>query len=395
MHVAYLHYLYGADTALHHVRQFAEAARDLGHRVDVHAMNLAPPPQDGGGPLPASARLRQALKQRFGRYLHTPKELLWNLRYIGKETDLLRRDPPDVLLVRHHDLGISCVPVTRRLGLPLVLEINAPAEESRRYHDEHLHWPSAQEWAGRFKIRRAEAIVTVSSYLATYLSEHYSVGRERITVAANGADLERFRPDTPPDDAFPRREATPRIAFVGSFQKFHGLDLLAEMVCRVVVQQPSARFLFVGGGAGAEDLQHRVGHTDRVDFTGQVPHERVPALLASADIAVIAEAAPHQCPLKLIEFMAAGKAIVAPHYEPIAELLRNGTEGLLFPPRDTDTLVQQLVDLAADPLRRRELGDAAAQRAHSSLAWTDNARKVLAACDAARARHQGRVERPR
>ena len=42
MKIAYFHYLHGQDTALHHVRQFAEAVRSLGHPISVHAMNLAP-----------------------------------------------------------------------------------------------------------------------------------------------------------------------------------------------------------------------------------------------------------------------------------------------------------------------------------------------------------------
>ena len=388
VHVAYLHYLYGRDTALHHVRQFAEAARGLGHRVEVHAMNLAPPEAGAGATLRLSRRLRRVLKRRFGRYLHAPKELLWNARYVRRETALLRDEPPDVLLVRHHDLGVSCVPVARRLGVPLVLEVNAPAAEARQYVDQYLHLGLLQEWTSGWKMRRADAIVTVSSYLAAYLAEHYGIEPERITVASNGADLERFDPDTPPDTEFPKGDVVPRVGFVGSFQKFHGLDQLAEMVERVAAARPNVRFLFVGGGAGAEELRTQAGHADRVDFTGRVPHERVAGLLASIDIAVIAEAAPHQCPLKLIEFMAAGKAIVAPRYGPIAEVLVDGAEGLLFPPRDIDAMVRHIVSLVDAPQRRRELGQAAARHAHASLSWTDNARRVLAACEAARSRHR-------
>ncbi len=389
MHVAYLHYLYGRDTALHHVRQFSEAACGLGHRVDVHAMNLAPPPSSAGGKnLSSAGRIRDALKQRFGRYLHDPKELLWNVRYLSRETAILRTEPPDILLVRHHDLCISCVPVARRLGIPLVLEVNAPAEEGRRYDTETLHLATLQEWTSRWKMRRADTIVVVSSFLKNYLTERYGIRSERIFVAPNGADLQRFTPTVDPDPEFPRRARHPRIGFVGSFQKFHGLDLLAGMVRGVAAARPAARFLFVGDGPGAEALRLEVGQGDRVDFTGNVPHERVPALLASLDIAVVAEAAPHQCPLKLIEFMAAGKAIVAPRHEPIAELLVDGTHGTLFQPRNLEALVAKIVDLIDQPELRNRLGQAAAERAHTTLSWQDNARKVMVACDTARQRHR-------
>ncbi len=385
MHVAYLHYLFGQDTALHHVRQFAGAARELGHRVDVHAMNLAPAEGGGDGGRPSlAARLRQGLKKRFSRYLHDPKELYWNLRYVRKELALLRPEPPDVLLVRNHHLGISCVPVARRLGVPLVLEVNAPAAEARRYLGEYFHLGRLQEWTSRWKLRRADAVVVVSSALGSHLVKRYGLEVERVTVASNGADLERFRPETTPDPEFPRDGGAPRVGFVGSFQQFHGLDLLAGMTERVAAARPEARFLFVGGGDGAEGLRRRLDLGERAAFTGRVPHPRVPGLMASLDVGVLAEAAPYQCPLKLIELMAAGTAIVAPRHGPIEELVEDGVEALLFEPRDLDGLVAAVLELAGDPDRRRDLGQAAARRAHGSLSWCDNARKVLAACDGAR-----------
>src|SRR5262245_30168059 len=100
LHVAYLHYLFGQDTALHHGEQFSAAARELGHRVDVHAMNLASSVDSPGGDA-VRQRLRSALKRRLSRYLHEPKELWWNGRYVRRETKLLDASPPDVLLVRN------------------------------------------------------------------------------------------------------------------------------------------------------------------------------------------------------------------------------------------------------------------------------------------------------
>ncbi len=381
MHIAYLHYLYGRDTALNHVRQFAEAARSFGHRVDVHAMNLAPSEDGEGGEISVAGRLRQALKRRFGRYLHDPKEFLWNPRYVRRELALLGAEPPDVLLVRNHDLGVSCVPVARRLGLPLVLEVNAPAEEARRYYDEYWHVGWLQEWSARFKLRRAGAIVVVSQALADYLVAGYEIEPERVVVAPNGADLERFRPDTPAElETDPR---APRVGFVGSFQKFHGLDLLGGMVEAVAAARPQARFLFVGGGDGAEDLQRRLDLGERATFTGRVEHGRVPGLMASLDVGVIADAGAYQCPLKLIEMMAAGKAIAGPRQGPIEDLVEDGVHAVLFEPRDQDSLVAGVLELIDDPELRQSLGEAAAGRAHASLSWEDNAQRVLAACEQA------------
>lgn len=385
MKISYLHYLYGQDTALHHVRQFAAGARQLGHEVQVHAMNLAPPPPAGGahGGRPSlRQRLRGGLKRRFGRWLHDPKELWWNLEYIRREKALLAAERPDVLLVRSQGLGISCVRVARQLGLPLVLEVNAPADETSTYlsHQYH-HWKRLRQWAGRYKLQRADALFVVSGALKAYYLERHGLPAEKIFVVPNGADTDTFRPDTPPDAEFPRDPARPRIGYVGSFQAWHALDLLGKVIDQVGRERPQSRFLMVGAGEGVERLRAETAlPPERLAFTGRVEHARVPGLVASLDIGLLAEAAYYQCPLKVVEWMAAGKAIVAPGYPPLHELIEDGKEGLLFPPGDFEAMSRALLRLVDDRELRERLGRAAAERAHASLSWRDNARRVAEAC---------------
>jgi glycosyltransferase involved in cell wall biosynthesis len=384
MKITYLHYLYGQDTALHHVRQFAEGARQLGHQVSVHAMNLAPPPAggSGGGPQGIKQKLRGALKRRFGRWLHDPKELWWNFEYIRRESAILRAERPDVLLVRSQGLGISCVEVAQKLGLPLVLEVNAPADETATYlSHQYRHWSGLRQWAGRYKLRRADALFVVSGALKEYYVDRHRLPPEKIFVVPNGADVEAFRPDTPPDPEFPHDERRPLIGYVGSFQPWHDLGRLGQIIEEVGQARPEARFLMVGAGEGVEKLRAETSlGPERLAFTGRVEHGRVPGLVASLDVGMLAEAAYYQCPLKVVEWMAAGKAIVAPGYPPLHELIEDGREGLLFPPGDFAAMRNALLQLVDDPELRRRLGAAAAARAHSSLSWRDNAQRVVEAC---------------
>lgn len=394
MKISYLHYLYGQDTALEHVRQFAEGARQLGHEVEVHAMNLASPdPAGPGAPKPGlRRRLRGELKRRFGRWLHDPKELWWNLEYLRRETRLVTADAPDVLLVRSQGLGVSCVQVAKRLGLPLVLEVNAPADETSTYlSHQYRHWTSLRRWAGRYKLERADALFVVSGALKEYYLEHHDLPPEKIFVVPNGADVAAFRPDTPPDPGFPRDPARPRIGYVGSFQAWHALDRLGRVIEAVGRARPATRFLMVGAGEGVARLrQETTLGEERLTFTGRVEHQRVPGLVASLDIGLLAEAAYYQCPLKVVEWMAAGKAIVAPGYPPLHELIANGTEGLLFRPGDYGAMEEALLRLIDDPGLRERLGRAAAAKARGSLSWRDNARRVVAACEFAIDRRRSR-----
>ncbi len=481
MRIAYLHYLYGDDTALHHVRQFAAAAAGLGHAIQVHAINLAPPPLPGPAdflgmaprqiprrpgaaagrqcaaagrrepPVTVARRLRWAARQRLGRFLHEPKEIVWNARYLHHELALLARGPrPDVLLVRDHALTASTVLVASRLGLPLVYEINAPAAELALYFDEHLHLPLVAGWLEGYKLRRADAVTTVSTALREHLLVRHGLrgwAADKIVVVPNGADLAAFRPDNQPsplarrllggssdrpaagaevamepgrsrpagDDGSTELTGSTHemtlaakaigsdgggggngaasgageavVGFVGSFQKFHGVELLAEMALRVAAQRPRVRFLLVGDGPGAAQARRRLAPLgDQVVATGSVPHAAVPGLVAAFDIGVLPETSFYACPLKVIEWMAAGKAVVAPRYGPLHEVLEDGEDGLLFPPRDVAALVETVVRLVDRPALRRRLGAAAARRAAASLAWEDNARRVIAVLDQARCR---------
>lgn len=389
MHIAYLHYLYGDASALNHVRQFAAAARQLGHRVDIHDMNLAPPPEaEGEGPPPSlPRRLRSALKGRLARYLHEPKEVLWNPLYVRREMALLGPEPPDVLLVRDHTLTASCPTVARRLGIPLVIEVNAPAAEAGLYLDEYLHLPWISEALEGWKLRRAQAITTVSGALRDFLAEQHGLPPEKFTVVPNGADLERFHPRLAPDPSLPAdfRGDFPVVGFVGSFEKWHGTDLLASMAARVGRERPETRFLFVGDGPERDVVTQATAELGpRIHFTGRVEHARVPSLVAAFDIGVVAEAGFYMSPLKLFEWMAAGRAAVAPRYGPLEEVIDHGVHGLLFEPRDQDALAVAVVRLLDDSELRQRLGQTAAERAHASLGWRDNARRVLEACAAAR-----------
>jgi len=400
MRIAYLHYLDSSDTALHHVRQFAEATRAVGHDVVVHAMNLAPPEAVDGETRKPSLRLRDAIKRRFRRYLHEPKELLWNLSYIRKEMALLEPAPPDILLVRDHFFTVSCVAVADRLRVPLVLELNAPAAESRLYLDEYRHLPLVAEWLEARKLRRADAILVVSSSLKEFLIRRHHVSSEKIVVNPNGADLARFRPDAPHDATLGEQcTGATVVGFVGSFQKWHGTDLLARMIGEIGRARPKVRFLLVGDGSELASVKRSTAQLgEQVLFTGRLPHDRIPNVVATFDIGVTPDAAFYQSPLKVIEWMAAGRAVVAPAYPPLRDVIDDGVQGLLFEPRNLEALCSAVLRLVDEPALRSKLGAAAAAKARASLSWTDNAHRALGACEFAirnrRERHAGIPEHP-
>ncbi len=395
MHIAYCHYIPRGYTASHHARQFAEAARRLGHRIDVFGMDSTDSATSDRPLAGLGASIRTGLKRPLRRYLHEPKELLLNLPYFWREIRCLRGQRPDVLLFRSRYLGASCVAVARCLRLPLVIEVNAPVSEARLYRDHYFHLPWIPENLTGRTLRRADGLTAVSSALKDYLIESHGLSPDRITVVPNGADVRRFRPDVCPDPQLAQNfRQNPVVGFVGSFRKFHGPELLARMALRVAEVRPRVHFVFVGDGPQAalmRSLRERLGA--RLLLTGSVAHDRVPGLVAGFDIAVMPESNFYGSPLKVIEWMAAGRAVVAPAYGPLEEIIDSGREGLLFPPGDEDALVQSVLELVDDPDRLAALGQGAAARVRSSLTWEDNARRVIAACRKALMEHRSATRR--
>lgn len=396
MHIAYLHYLTSDASGLHHVRQFAEAARRLGHRVDIHAMNFHYQVDDSDGPSPPPSlaqRLRRRLKRRFARWLHEPKEFLWNFKYVRREVELLSAEPPDLLLVRDHIPTASCVTTARRLGLPLILEMNAPAEELRLFLDAYVHYPLIPDRLERHKVHGADAITVVSGALRDYLVDKHRVTPDKFTVNPNGGDLQRFHPEVPVDDALPDSWAGqgPVVGFVGSFETWHGSGLLATMASRVGRLRPQCRFLFVGDGPQRHHLLSATADLgDRAHLTGWVDHHRVAGLVAAFDVGVVAAAGFYMSPLKVVEWMAAGRAVVAPRQGPLQELIDDGVHGLLFTPDDADALIDCVLRLVDDAALRRRLGTAAHRRVRDSLTWKHNAERVLEVAQRTLAAHSPR-----
>jgi glycosyltransferase involved in cell wall biosynthesis len=147
-----------------------------------------------------------------------------------------------------------------------------------------------------------------------------------------------------------------------------------------VAAERDVRFLFVGDGparAGVMARAEALGMADRVQFTGMLPIDEVPACLAVFDIAVIPKAAAHASPMKLIEYMAMGHPIVAPDLPSIKAALMDGSMGRLFPSGDMPLMRAAILDLLRDGETAAAMGRAAREHVFSHLTWDRHADQVM------------------
>jgi glycosyltransferase involved in cell wall biosynthesis len=172
------------------------------------------------------------------------------------------------------------------------------------------------------------------------------------------------------------------VGFVGSFKAWHGVDFLLEAFKWLRGEDPSYHLLLVGDGpmrAKLEEETRRLGLQEAVTLIGSVPHEEIPRYLALMDVAVAPYPTLHDfyfSPLKLYEYMAGGRAVVASRIGQVAEVITDGFTGLLYEPGNEEALLDCIRRLRADEGLRRELGNNA-RMACSKNTWRRNAERVV------------------
>lgn len=271
----------------------------------------------------------------------------------------------------------------RLLGKPLVFEVDA------LLIDEYLTLKKI--WLGRWRegfarfvfrlnLQWAETVIARTQVMADELIQSWDVNPEKIVVSGCGVRLENFSGTESISPADP-----PRIVFLGSLQPWHGCEVLLEAFSKITTAHSTAELHLIGDGESRERLEKRtaeLGLQGRVLFLGNVAHTEIPRRLREATIL----SAPYPrlevpfyfSPMKLFEYLAAGRPIVASAIGQLAEVIEDQENGLLVPPGDADALAQALDRLLNDEPLRRSLGEGAAESAqrHTWRAETQRVNQV-------------------
>jgi len=396
MKIAYFSYVYGEDGGTVHTREFLNALTSMGHEVETLWQNQGPAGEERST---TWRRMRAVLKNRFSRWLHEPREVLLNVPFLLREFRFLRAVRPDVLIVRQSFAKISGVLLGRWLGIPTLLEVNAPGTlESNRYYHEYWHLPLLPAALERWAVRHADGVVTVSEALRDYLSRVHRIPAGWITVNPNGADTDRFdRARAAPPASWQLPEGSTIVGFCASFQEFHGMEELLAVISGLA-DLPRLHFLLVGDGPARPRIEGKLrdmNHAGRVSLVGRVAHESVPSYLATMDIGIMPRSNFYGSPIKVIEYMAMGMPVVAPRLGPLCEVVDHEVQGLLFEPDNVAELVEKVRLLVTRPDLRSRMGAAARARVLRDLTWRHNAGRVAEACRGAMARRSGASGAPR
>ena len=208
--------------------------------------------------------------------------------------------------------------------------------------------------------RRVTLGVAVSQAAASFLRR--ALPEAALEIVPNGVDLEAFGGAEPLDGLPPGR----RILWVNRLDAQKGFPVALAAFAKVLAEVPEAVLVVVGEGKDREALGLLTESARaRVDMRGALPNERVPSHLAACEVFVSPAVGQESFGIALVEAMAAGVAVVATDIPGYREVVSDGVDGLLVPPRDPEALAAGLVRVLTEPGLASRLGEAGRERAHS------------------------------
>ncbi|KPV40024.1 group 1 glycosyl transferase [Thiohalorhabdus denitrificans] len=382
MRILYHHRTRGEDAQGVHITALCRAFEGLGHEVRL----MGPPLPAGGGRSDSGKRDNATLLGLpLPHWLYEVLALGYNVPAFFALAAAILRWRPDFVYERYALFGVAGRLAAGIFRVPFILEVNAPLSQEMKDHGGLVFQGLARRVEDRLCAGATRTVVVSAAMRDLFVRR--GLPEERFLVVPNGVDRERFHPGV--DGEAVRRELGLEdrfvIGFVGWIRPWHGVHDLVEAFARVVAQRKDAALLLVGDGPAVPELRARaaeLGLADRVVFTGAVAREAVPGHVAAMDVAVQPDVTPYASPIKLFEYLATGRPVVAPDRPNIAEVVGDGRQGLLFRPGNVEELAAQLTRLALDPGLRNALSMRAARAVEEQgFHWEANARRVLAVVD--------------
>jgi glycosyltransferase involved in cell wall biosynthesis len=368
--ILYHHRIRSRDGQAVHLEELISALREQGNEVAIVGPEAFERARFGD-----DAKLLSRIKAALPSAIYELLEICYNIPAYFRLRAAWRRFQPQCIYERHNLYVLAGIWLKKRAGIPLLLEVNAPLARERREHG-GLALKRLAAAMERWVWRNADFVLPVTQVLANEI-QAAGVPPEKIIVIANAIDPKKFASAVVERET--KAEARIVLGFTGFVRDWHGLEAIID-----ALDQPGLRDMqltIVGDGPALPALKaqaQRLGVADRVLFPGLVDRDRIAHAIAGFDIALQPKCVGYSSPLKLFEYMALGKAIVAPDQPNIREVLVSGQNGLLFDPERPQALIETITDLAKDSALRARLGGAASKTIDQrGYTWHENASRVV------------------
>ena len=374
-----------------HVYEVLKGLSELGHNIVPLNSGFPRGEREFDANLPPSAwaRIKGSISQsRMLKPIIGEITILWScLReiyiFISALITVARRKGRIDIIYRRHHLFNGEYLLAKLFRIPSVKEVNGiVADEAKitKQGDRVSLW--VIDRIEQFNMPKADKIIVVAPKLKELLHWEYGIKSDRITVIQNGANTDLFKPADVIQvrDELNLRQDCSYICFVGILVQWQGIEYLIRSMPLVLSECPQTQLIIVGDGQMKQELMNlaeRVGVLNKTIFVGVVPYHKVPLYMNASDVCVAPKVGLRSgySPLKLCEYMACGKPVVASRASGL-EILEDSQGGILVEPGNSLELATAITRLLQDKELRKQMGENGRRYVLQNLSWESVARRV-------------------
>ena len=338
------------------------------------------------GPLrkPEGTKYYEVGYNKFLRNLPEIPLLYYNYKSEKELLRIIEIENPDLIYHFQAFFNYKIKNIKEKTGIPVFMQLEGilqwvKSNWGKSYFPDLLRKMEIESWRG------VDEFFTVSNFVKNQLNE-FGINNDRIHVITSKADTDHFRPDVIGDDIKKDLGLDGTIVtFLGTFGKWHGIEFLVDTAPKIFNEIPDSKILLIGDGELRGKIDEKIdklGIRDRVIMPGLVDLNIVPKYLAASDI-LVSPCIPNEkgefinSPVKIFEYLAMGKPLVASDIGQQKEIIKDGENGLLFKTFDDDEFVAKIKELHNNKELQNKLSLNAREDAIRNYDWKNNRDIIL------------------
>lgn len=385
MNILFHHRTRGRGAEGVHIRGVVKGLTQLGNTVTILSIPGAEPEaEEQQKPAQKNDKkngfsLLSEITKHVPEFVFEMFELAYNFLAVFRLKKSVQSNKINLIYERYSLFMFISVWWAKRNKIDIILEINDSCQVHRV---RALTFKRLAQKIEAWIFRNATGLVFISSHFKEVAERAYGEIAPCV-VSPNAADLDKFIIDKPAGIAL-RKELGINdkvvLGYVGAFVHWHGIDWFVDLICQHLPENPDLVLLLVGDGVAFEPIKARIaeaGVGSQVILTGKVEHKEVANYLSAMDFGILPDSNDYGSPMKLFEFMAMGKGMVAPDFSPIAEVVHNNDTSWLFPAGDRNACIAKVLEIAHSPKAHKQVGLNARAYIERERQWKHNAEQLL------------------
>lgn len=373
MKILYHHRIASKDGQNVHIQEMIAAFKRAGH--DVY---IVEPKGFEEQEIGSQSSMIAFLKRYVPSFLYEILEFFYSFVAFIKLVGAYYKYRPDFLYERNNLFLFSGVLMKWVFRIPFVLEVNAPLFAERAKYDQ-IQLKRFTKGVENFIWRQSDLILPVTQCLGDIITRDIGYVHKGMHIIPNGVNLEEIETQLMQFELDKKVHSNSKVVlgFVGFIRKWHGLDRLFP----IIKQYPNLELVVIGEGDELPFLKsfaQEMGIENQIQLKGLCNREEIFAQIHQFDIALQPKVVDYASPLKLFEYMALKKAIVAPRQKNIEEVLIDGQNALLFDSESDIDCQKKIEMLCNDAALRDRLGQAAYKSiVEVPYTWDHNAQRII------------------